>query len=319
MEWGFFHMKKEIMQFQKGLSLHGFQSNYGTEQQCRDALLALRWPEGFVCPDCGYDNGGFIKTRMLYQRYRCGRQTSVTAGTIFHSTKIPLTKWFLGIYFVTQSKNGVSALELMRLLGVAYNTAWRMKHKIMHVMLLRNNSKRIGGIIQVDDSYLGGEKTGGKRGRGAEGKTPFVAAVKTKNGHPVEIKLNCISRFSKKEIERWSRQHVHPGSSIVTDGLNCFSGVQDAGCAHSPIITGSGKKSSKHPAFKWVNTVLGNLKNSLSGTYHSFRPIHSARYLAEFQYRFNRRFKSGKMISRFVYVAARTSPCPDYLLALSEN
>lgn len=169
-----------MVQFQKNMSLYEFQRNCGTERQCRDVLLSLRWPEGFVCPDCGYDNGGFIKTRLLYQCYRCGRQTSVTAGTIFHSTKIPLKKWFLGIYFVTQNKNGFSALELMRLLGVSYNIALRMKRKIMRVMLLRNNSKRIGGDILADDSCLNGEKTGGKRGRGSEGKTPFVAAVKTK-------------------------------------------------------------------------------------------------------------------------------------------
>jgi len=312
-------MRKRIIQFQEGMSLYEFQEKYGTERQCRETLLGLRWPTGFVCPECRYDNGGFIKTRLLYQCYRCSHQSSVTAGTIFHSTKMPLMKWFLCIYLVTQSKNGVSALELMRLLGVSYNTAWRMKQKIMHVMLHRNNSKRIGGDILVDDSYLGGEQTGGKRGRGTEGKTPFVVAVKMKNGHPVEIKLNCVSRFSKKELERWSHQHIYPGSKVVSDGLKCFAAVRDAGCAHTSIITGSGKMSSKHPVFTWVNTVLGNLKNALSGTYHSFRPDYSARYLAEFQYRFNRRFKLEKMIPRFVYVAARTSPCPDHLLVLSEN
>lgn len=312
-------MRKQVIQFQEGMSLFEFQEKYGTEQQCRDALFDLRWPKGFVCPACGYDNGGFIKTRLLHQCYRCAHQSSVTAGTIFHSTNLPLTKWFLGIYFVTQSKNGIAALELMRLLGVSYNTAWRMKQKIMLVMLHRNNSKQICGDIQVDDSYLGGEQTGCKRGRGAKGKTPFVAAVKTKKGHPVEIKLNCVSRFSKKELERWSRQHICPGSRVVSDGLSCFRGFRDAGCTHIPIITGSGKKSSKHPAFTWVNTVLGNLKNSLSGTYHSFRPRYSERYLAEFQYRFNRRFNLKAMLPRFVYVAARTSPCPDRLLVLSEN
>jgi transposase-like protein len=312
-------MGKVAIHFQEGMSLYEFQGKYGDEQQCRDELFALRWPSGFACPVCGYDNGGFIKTRSLYQCYRCAHQASVTAGTIFHSTKMPLTKWFLAIYFITQSKNGVSALELMRLLGVSYNTAWRMKHKIMHVMLTRNNSKKMGGDIQVDDSYLGGESTGGKRGRGATSKTPFVAAVKTIKGHPVEIKLNCVSRFGKKELERWSRQHILPGSTVVSDGLRCFNAFGETGCTHTAIITGSGKKSSKHPAFTWVNTVLGNLKNSLSGTYHSFRPMYSERYLAEFQYRFNRRFNLKKMIPRFVYVAARTSPCPDHLLVLSEN
>lgn len=312
-------MKRSVIQFQEGMSLDEFQEKYGTDQQCQDALFVLRWPFGFVCPACGYGNGGFIKTRDLYQCYRCAHQTSVTAGTIFHSTKLPLRKWFLAIYFITQSKNGVSALELMRVLGVGYNAAWRMKQKIMHVMLTRNNSKKIDGDVQVDDAYLGGEQIGGKRGRGAKSKKPFVAAVKTQKGHPVQIKLGCVSRFSKKEIERWSRQHIEPDSCVVSDGLRCFNGFADAGCSHTAVITGSGKKSAQNPIFTWVNTVLGNLKNSLSGTYHAFRPMYSDRYLAEFQYRFNRRFDLKKMMPRFVYVAARTAPCPDRLLVLSEN
>lgn len=312
-------MSKQEIQFQDGMSLYYFQHQYGTEQQCRDALFKLRWPNGFVCPNCGYDNGGFIKTRSLYQCYRCEYQASVTAGTIFHSTKLPLTKWFLGIYFVTQSKNGISALELMRLLGVTYQTAWRMKHKIMHVMLLRNNARQIGGSIIVDDSYIGGQSTGGKRGRGAKGKTPFVAAVEMKDDRPSRIKLNCVARFSKAALERWSRQHLCEGSTVASDGLKCFFGVQDASCIHTRIVTGSGKKAVKNPAFTWANTTLGNLKNSLRGTYHSFGSKHAARYLAEFQYRYNRRFDLRKMIPRFVYVAARTFPCPDRLLVLSEN
>jgi transposase-like protein len=312
-------MRKKIMDMRKGMSLYEFQERYGTEQQCRDALLALRWPNGFVCPHCGYDNGGYIRTRMVYQCYRCAGQTSATAGTIFHSSKVPLRKWFLAIYFITQSKNGISALELMRLLKVSYNTAWRMKHKIMQVMLERNDNNRLGGEIIIDDSYIGGEQTGCKRGRGAAGKAPFVAAVEQKDGHPMKIKLNCVARFSRKELERWSSRHTVPGSTVISDGLRCFSGVTDSGCNHLPILTGSGKKSGQHPVFKWVNTVLGNLKNSLSGTYHSFSLSYSARYLAEFQYRFNRRFNLEKMIPRFVYVAARTLPCPDRLLVLSEN
>ena len=313
-------MSNKMIQFQNGLSLHDFQQNYGSEQQCREALLKLRWPKGFVCPNCGYDNGGYLKTRSVYQCYRCEHQASVTAGTIFHSTKLPLTTWFLGIYLVTQSKNGVSALELKQLLGVTYKTAWRMKQKMMHVMLQRNNSGRIGGNVIIDDSYLGGERTGGKRGRGTKGKTPFVAAVEMNDKwHPVRIKLNWVPGFTLKALEQWSQRHLIPESQVVSDGLPCFVAVRSVGHNHFPVITGSGRKAVKHPVFTWINTMLGNLKTSLRGTYHSFHPKHTARYLAEFQYRFNRRFDLTKMIPRFVYVAARTLPCPDHILVLSEN
>lgn len=313
-------MGKNLIQFQEGMSLYEFQEEYGTEELCREALLKHRWPHGFVCPKCSYDNGGFIKTRSVYQCYRCDHQVSVTAGTIFHSTKLALTKWFMGIYLITQSKNGISSLELRRLLGVNHKTAYRMKQKIMHVMLQRNNARRIGGNIIIDDSYLGGERTGGKRGRGTRGKTPFVAAVEVnEKGHPIRIKLNWVPGFGRAALEEWGRRHLFPGSTVVSDGLDCFTAIGNSGHKHTPIITGSGKKAVKNPVFTWINTVLGNLKNALSGTYHSFDPKHAARYLAEFQYRFNRRFNLKEMIPRFVYVAARTSPCPDHLLVLSEN
>jgi len=312
-------MGKKTVRIQKGMSLQEYQQLYGTEQQCYQTLSALRWPKGFVCPECGYNNGCLIRTRGVYECYRCGRQTSLTAGTIFHSTKTPLATWFLCIYLMTQSKNCISIMELSRQLGVAYDTAWRMKHKLMQVMLERDSEKKLKGNIEMDDSYLGGERSGGKRGRGAQGKTPFVAAVeKNESGRPVRIKLTRLKGFRRKELERWSKHHLEPGSIVVSDGLDCFTQVTKAGCVHNVKFTGSGRRSAKHPAFKWVNTVLGNLKNAFHGTYHSFHPKHAPRYLAEFQYRFNRRFNLRAMLPRLVYVAARTSPWPERLLVLPD-
>ena len=312
-------MAKSSVQFQKGMSLEEFQKNHGTEEQCWQSLFDLRWPKGFVCPRCGWHNGCAIRTRGVYQCNRCHHQTSVTAGTIFHATKLPLRVWFLGIYLMTQTKNGISVLELSRHLGISFNAGcWRMKHKLMQVMLERDNGKRIQGDILLDDSYLGGERSGGKRGRGAPGKTPFVIAVEMKKDQPVRIKLNRVARFSLIELERWSRHHLAPGSKVTSDGLDCFTMVTRAGCEHRQVITGSGKKAAKHPVFQALNTVLGNLKNSFRGTYHSFHPKHAPRYLAEFQYRFNRRFDLGAMIPRLVYVGARTTPRPERVLTLAE-
>ena len=179
-------MARNPVQFQKGISLNEFLSLYGTEQQCFDALYHWRWPNGFVCPNCGHDRGCQLTTHKLQQCYRCNRQTSITAGTIFEATKLPLTVWFQGIYFMTQDKKGASAMKLHRQLGISYNAAWRMRHKLMQVMMERDRAHPLGGFIQLDDAYLGGERSGGKRGRGAPGKTPFVAAVETNaEGQPV--------------------------------------------------------------------------------------------------------------------------------------
>jgi transposase-like protein len=169
-------MSKNMIQFQPGLSLAAFLKQYGTEDQCRAALYEWRWPKGYICPQCGHHSACKLKNRQLYQCNRCHHQSSVIAGTIFQDTKLPLTVWFLGIYFLTQSKNGISALALSRHLGISYNAAWRMKHKLMQVMLERDNAKPLQGRVELDDSYWGGERRGGKRGRGAEAKEPFVAA-----------------------------------------------------------------------------------------------------------------------------------------------
>ena len=125
-------MAKNSVQFQKGLSLSAFLSEYGTEEQCARALFHWRWPEGFVCPECSYTGYCELNARKLWQCHRCHHQTSLSAGTLFAYTKLPLRTWFLAMYLLTQSKNGVSAMELARQLGVHYNTAWSVKHKLMH-------------------------------------------------------------------------------------------------------------------------------------------------------------------------------------------
>jgi len=171
-------MAQNKVQFQKGMSLPDFMKLYGTEEQCFNALFELRWPAGFVCSECGCKKSCQLSTRKLQQCNRCHHQTSITAGTIFEATKLPLATWFLGIYFVTQEKKGISSLQLMRCLGVSYKAAWRMKQKLMQVMMERDEDKPLSGFIELDDAYLGGERSG-KPGRGAANKTPFVAAVQT--------------------------------------------------------------------------------------------------------------------------------------------
>jgi transposase-like protein len=312
-------MARNTVQFQKGLSELDFEHFYGTEEQCRAIVFASRWPNGFECPGCGGKNHSIVTTRRLYQCSDCRLQTSLIAGTIFASTKVPLTLWFRAMYHMTQSKQGISSIELGRRLGVTQTTAWKIKHKLKQVMLERDAAKQLGGRIEIDDAYVGGERTGGKRGRGAPAKTPFVAAVETTpDGKPVRLKLRRVTRFCRGSIASFAKSSLAPNSQVVSDGLQCFGGVTDAGCNHQVIPTGAGPKAARTPAFKWVNTALGNIKASLTGTYRSVSSKHVPRYLAEFEYRFNRRYELASMIPRLASAGVRTPPMPYRLLRLAE-
>ena len=311
-------MERNQTQFQKGLGLGDFIKMYGTEEQCFAALYSWRWPQGFICPQCGHDKSCQLTTRKLQQCYQCHHPTSITAGTIFEATKLPLTTGFQALYLISQSKKGISAIELHRHLSVSYKAAWHMKHKLMQVMYERDQSQPLSGFIELDDAYLGGERSGGRTGRGAAGKTPFVAAVETTaQSQPVRIKLNIVKGFRSQAIADWAHHNLTPGSTVISDGLACFNAVTEAGCQHDRIVCGGGKASVQEPEFYWVNTILGNLKSALRSTYHSISAKYAQRYLADFQYRFNRRFKLQDMLPRSFYVALRIPPMPERLLKIS--
>jgi transposase-like protein len=254
----------------------------------------------------------------LYQCNACRKQTSVKAGTIFAFSKLPLRTWFKAMYLITQSKKGISSIELGRRLGVTQTTAWTLKHKLAQVMIERNAAKRLKGEVQMDDAYIGGLHQG-TFGRGAAGKTPFVAAVSvTGDGKPDQIILRRVAGFSKIAIAKLAGAAFAPGVHAVSDALRCFLAVTKVGCTHTPIKTGSGVKAAKHPRFKWVNTALGNIKAAMVGTYRAVRAKHVPRYLAEFEYRFNRRYRLETMIDRLAYVSLRTPPMPYRLLKLAD-
>ncbi len=237
---------------------------------------------------------------------------------MFEHTKLPLTTWYLTIYLLTQSKNGISAMDLLRQLGVSYNTAWMLKHKLMQAMRERADSQPLGGLVEMDDADLGGAASGGKRGRGADRKTPFLAAAQvTEDGRPQRLRLSPVVGFRRRAVEAWAQQHLRPGTIVRSDGLACFRGVQAARCTHQPRVTGGGKGSCETPGLIWVNTLLGNVKRAMDGTYHACAARYAGRYLAEFAYRFNRRYQLVDLVPRLAYVAVRTPPLPYRLLTLA--
>ena len=271
-----------------------FLSQYGTEEACEQALIARRWPDGFVCPRCGICDARTTFTRAgrrYWQCAGCQHQCSVISGTIFEASKLPLTSWFLAMQLLTQSKTNVSALELKRHLGVCYRTAWLVKHKILEGMRLAEADRRLTGRVEIDDAYLGGESSGGKTGRGSENKVPFVAAVQTTNdGKP---HLACLSPrpFTKAALDDFMAHHTALPLTLVSDGLHCFQVAAQIGAVHEREITGGGKASVLNDKFKAVNTLIGNVKTALTGTYHAIKfAKYAYRYLAEVQFRFNRRY-----------------------------
>lgn len=303
-------MSMNQIQFQRGVSMPEFFERYGSEVQCAAALVAMRWPQGFRCPRCASGQHYVVGhgARKLFQCRGCRHQTSLTAGTLMDSTKLPLRTWFLAIFLISQDKTGLSALALKRHLGTTYRTAWLIHQKLMKTMALRDSEEPLTGLVQVDDAYLGGERPG-VGGRGSPNKVPFVAAVSTNDkGHPMRVKMTQIARFTCEAITAWARLNLSPGCDVRSDGLACFAGVIDAGCAHSYVVVGR-RKPRDMPQFTWVNTVLGNLKTMINGAHKSFKfRKYANQYLGAFAYRFNRRVNLRTLLRDLLGHAATASP-----------
>jgi transposase-like protein len=306
-------MAMNRVQFQPGLSMQEFFALYGTEQQCEEAVIAWRWPEGFRCPRCdGSHRTQFRRAELLYfQCASCQYQCSLIAGTIFGSTKLPLRTWFMGMHLLTKAKTNVSTLELSRDLALSYRSALLMKHKIMETMRLREQPRTLSGRVEIDDSYLGGQRSGGKPGRGSENKVPFVCAVQTtEDGQAVRACLS-LRPFTNEAMIEFAAQSLALPLTVVSDGLPCFAALAADGGIHKRIVTGGGKAASAMPQFAAVNTLLGNLKTAMTGAYHAIDfKKYGHRYLAEFQYRFNRRFDLSSILQRLVRAVLQTKPVP---------
>jgi ribosomal protein L37AE/L43A len=316
-------MPMNRVQFQKGLSLPEFMDRYGTEQQCEAALIAARWPSGFVCPECGVMQARTTFQRLGRQYWQCAGcqyQCSVISGTVFEATKLPLTRWFIAMQLLTQSKNNVSALELKRQLGVCYRTAWLVKHKLMEAMRLAESERQLSGRVEIDDAYLGGERSGGKAGRGSENKVPFVAAVQTTEGGLPHLACLSSRPFTKAALEDFFATSMALPLTVVSDGLGCFTVAASMGAVHNREITGGGKASVLNEKFRAVNTLIGNIKTALTGTYHAIKfAKYGYRYLAEVQFRFNRRYNMRAMLGSLLRALVATPKRPERGIRVAEH
>jgi transposase-like protein len=288
-------------------TLSEFERRFATEEACRDYLSQLRWPEGIVCPRCQH-RIGWVTRRDLWVCASCRYEVSVTAGTIFQDTRLPLTLWFRAIWWVTSQKTGASALGLQRVLGLgSYRTAWTWLHKLRRAMV-RPGRDRLTGRIEVDETYLGGEKPG-KRGRGAGGKVLIVVAAQEDGKGLGRIRMRRVEDASASNLHSFVAEAIQPGSVVHTDGWEGYNGIEQNGYIHEVTI----RKHAASELMPRVHRVMALLKRWLMGTHQgAVSPEHLEYYLDEFTFRFNRRTSRsrGKLFYRLVQQAAAVEPVP---------
>ncbi|MCP4612803.1 MAG: IS1595 family transposase [Planctomycetes bacterium] len=255
-----------------------FQKRFSTEEACLEYLIQSRWPDGFICPKCGHYEYFWKAQRKLLQCKSCGHQTSATAGTIMHRTKQPLTLWFYAAYLVTTHTPGMSAVQFQRQTGINnYQTAFTMLHKLRAGMVSQGRG-RINGVIQVDETYIGGAQPG-LRGRGASGKVIVVGAAEIRGNRLFRIRLKIIPNVNSQTLNGFVKDNVVEGSTVITDDWKGYNYLQSAG--YNRVIDDS--------ALGNIHKVFSNLKMWLIGTHHGVSPQHLQAYLNEYTFRFNRR------------------------------
>jgi transposase-like protein len=274
-------------------TLREFQSKFATEEACQQYLAACRWPEGFVCPRCRNRRAYELVELRRWQCTGCRRQVSLTAETILHNTKTPLTVWFWAAYLITTDKRGVSALLLQRQLGLRrYETAWMMLHKFRRAMV---NLARgpLQGEVEVDDTWVGGTQAGLRGSRQLKGRKAalVLVAVEKRDRGTGRARMAVIADFKSTTLIAFLKANVAPGSTVYTDGLKSFTGLHDAGFKHVPRsqpLRTDLRKGAKS-VVPLADRAIGNLQQWLIGTYHGVSRDQLQVYLDEFVFRHNRR------------------------------
>ena len=290
-------------------TLAAFEARFATEAACRAYLVSLRWPDGFRCPRCGGATAWPVRA-VLWQCAACGRQTSVTAGTIFQDTRTPLTQWFRAMWWVTNSKAGTSALTLQRLLGLgSYQTAWAWQHKLRRAMV-RPGRDRLSGQVEVDESFVGG--LGGAEGRSTATKALVVVAAEEVGRGIGRIRMRRIPDASAVSLGSFVQEAIEPGSEVHTDGWHGYDRLKASGYRHRVTYL-RGDAELAMDQLPRVHRVVSLLKRWLLGTHQgAVSHAHLDYYLDEFTFRFNRRRSRhrGMLFFRLAQQAVAVDPVP---------
>jgi hypothetical protein len=270
-------------------SLLEFQRRFPDPAACAAWLTAARWPDGFVCPACGSPKAWALATKAwTFECAACQRQTSVTAGTVLHGSKLPLTVWFWAAYLMATHSNGISALQLQKQLGLgSYKTAWLLAAKLRRAMVAPGRTP-LAGLVEVDETEIPcrprHDPPGGAGGRSGHGKLLIAGAVEAQHGRPGRLRLAAIADFSATSLHAFLATNLSPGATAKTDGWSGYPGAP--GIRHEPHVIGP---MAAHIVLPWVHRVFANLKTWALGVYHGLRRPHLQAYLDEFTFRFNRR------------------------------
>jgi transposase-like protein len=291
-------------------TLMELEKRFSSEEACREYLWALRWPEGFVCPRCG-SGEQWTATRGRRVCSGCGYQATVTAGTIFERTRLPLVLWFRAIWWVTSQKNGASALGLQRVLGLgSYETAWTWLHKLRRAMV-RPGRGRLSGRVEVDETYWGGVEKG-VHGRQTETKALIVVAAQEDGKGIGRIRMRRVADASAASLQPFVVDTIEEGSLVHTDGWEGYHGLKEKGYRHKVTVL-LGKRKSASDLLPRVHRVVSLLKRWLMGTHQgAVSQKHLDYYLDEFTFRFNRRTSRhrGKLFYRLLQQAVAVGPMP---------
>ena len=270
-------------------SLIEFQRRFPDEEACAAWLATARWPDGFRCPGCRHDKGWELAGKpFTWECAGCGRQTSVTAGTVMHGSKLALTVWFWAAYLMATHSNGISALQLLRQLGLgSYKTAWLLCAKLRRAMIAPDRNP-LAGIVEIDETTIpyrtGEDPVASGGGRSGNGKMLIAGAVEVADNRPGRVRLAAIPDFSATSLHAFVKANVAPGTTAKTDGWPAYEGAP--GVAHDPHVIGP---LAAHIVLPWSHRVFSNLKRWALGVYHGLRRKHLQSYLDEFVFRFNRR------------------------------
>jgi len=290
--------------------LRELEARFSTEAACREYLFQLRWPDGFRCPRCG-ETKSWPKGDGLVRCAGCDYQVSVTAGTVFQDSRLPLTLWFRAVWWVTSQKNGVSAMGLQRVLGLkSYKTAWTLLHKLRRAMV-RPGRDRLSGRVEVDEALIGGEEEG-VHGRQTETKAMIAVAAEEDGPGIGRIRMRCIPDASANSLIPFVEDSVEPGNVVHTDGWLGYLPLKDKGYRHEvTFLKGNSKSASQ--LMPRVHLAVALLKRWLLGTHQGGVSLeHLDAYLDEFTFRFNRRKSRsrGKLFYRLLEQAVAVEPVP---------
>ena len=290
-------------------TLAEFEARFATDEACRAYLVRLRWPNGFRCPRCGGATAWPVRL-VRWQCARCGRQTSVTAGTVFQDTRTPLTTWFRAMWCITSTKTGTSALAVQHELGLgSYQTAWTWLHKLRRAMV-RPGRDRLTGVVEVDESFVGA--LGGAEGRSTATKALIVVAAEEVGRGIGRIRMRRIPNASAVSLGAFVHEAIAPGSEVHTDGWHGYDRLKTSGYRHRvTYLRGDAELAMEQ--LPRVHRVVSLLKRWLLGTHQgAVSPAHLDYYLDEFTFRFNRRRSRnrGLLFLRLAQQAVAVGPAP---------